>query len=129
MFMLEYRNKPNPKDVEMSSSQFLSYQQSYFWFNNSVKNYPEFDFRDDKAFVEEYETFCLHVWYKDPSREKAYSQFKDLLTLPDCKNGPGKTKNVWGEKSPQTGLNFKPWKRIEQTLDNCTTQEGCVQEC
>ena len=73
MFILEYRDKANARDVEMLNSQFFSYKQSYFWFNNSVKNFPQFDFHEDKPYVDDFETFCVHVWYKEPSREKAYS--------------------------------------------------------
>ena len=54
---------------------YFNYKQSYFWFNNSVKNFPEFVFDEVDPNVKDFETFCLHVWYKQPSREKAYGQY------------------------------------------------------
>ena len=111
-FILDYRDKANQRDIErVDESGFFNYRQSYFWFNNSVKNFPEFAYDDEQAYVENSETFCLNVKYKQPSREKAYGKYEELFGLPDCKNSHSKTKYVWDPKSPTTGLNFKIWKR------------------
>jgi hypothetical protein len=67
MFILEYKTDASPEDrstVFDEDKNFFNYKQSYFWFNNTVKNFPEFGYDDISPLVNDSENFCLHVWYK-----------------------------------------------------------------
>ena len=49
--------------------------------------------------------------------------------MSDCVNSASKTKMIWNEKDPKTGLNFPVWKRNVLNLSNCTSASSCKEEC
>lgn len=45
----------------------------------------------------------------------------------ECENSALKTKFIWADKNPNTGLNFKLWKEREISLN--ATCKNCLAEC
>lgn len=65
MFMLDYHSYPLQDDVkDVGVRDYFNYKQSFFFFNNTVKNFPSFAFDDENPEVNESEYFCLHLWFK-----------------------------------------------------------------
>lgn len=54
----------------------VGYQPSYFYFNNTVLQFPWFKFSQEQPiFTQGDEKFCLHLFWKKRGREKNYSGF------------------------------------------------------
>ncbi len=67
----------------------FDYQQSYFWFNNTIMQFPKTFFFDDvDPDYKNKETYCVHFWWKTRDREKKYDLYKDVLEQEECSNGP-----------------------------------------
>ena len=61
------------------------------------------------------EQYCIHLWWKKPSREKAYDLATDLYGLPTCLNNAKSTKFIWNVTDPTTGYSFPLWRRVVLT--------------
>ena len=94
-----------------------------------MKNFPPFVYDADEPDVVDSEDFCIHLWWNPPKREKAYSQFTDVIGLPTCNNGNSSTKYIWKSTDPTTGVNFKVWKKIVLSNTNCTDTASCKKSC
>lgn len=65
MFMFDYSVYANVEDVNVAGMKdFFNYKQSFFVFNNTVRNFPNFAFDDNTPEFNESEYFCIHIWYK-----------------------------------------------------------------
>ena len=116
MFPMEHRGYVNAEDKKAISWQdFFSYNQSYFWYNNTVKQFPQFAYDETTPDVQVSEQYCIHLWWKKPSREKAYDLATDLYGLPTCLNNAKSTKFIWNVTDPTTGYSFPLWRRVVLT--------------
>lgn len=76
MYILEHKYQPLTQDMlAIGNTWFFTFNQSYFWYNNTVKNFPPFQFDNETANPKESEHFCLHLWWEQTKREKSYSEF------------------------------------------------------
>ena len=65
MFILEHHNHPVHGDVVANQIKtFFDYNQSFFWYNNTVKNFPIFAYDVETPDVKESENFCIHLYWK-----------------------------------------------------------------
>lgn len=70
-FIFELQNQVNTNDKQYAPSEsFYNYDQAYFWFNNTVRNFPPFAFDENTPEVGESEAFCIHLWWNPPSKDK-----------------------------------------------------------
>jgi len=112
-FPMEHRGIVNEEDKRLVQwSDFFNYKQSYFWYNNTVKNFPTFAYDEETPEVQTSEQFCLHIWWNPPKREKAYGMFEDVYGQPQCHNSGSQTKFIWKPEDPKTGLSFPLFKRV-----------------
>lgn len=107
----------------------MGYQSSYFFFNNTVGQFPQFIFDDASPVPSNYndEVFCMHLDWKVKGVEKNYADFKQVLNQEDCVSGPGKTKLTFPENKISDGVNFKLWKQWMSA--NCKGDSSCEDEC
>jgi hypothetical protein len=76
VFTMEHKGYVNPEDKKSITWQdFFAYNQSYFWFNNTVKQFPTFAYDDSTPDLQLSEDYCIHVWWNKPKREKAFDMF------------------------------------------------------
>ena len=75
-FIFEHRDSVNENDKSLTTTfNFFNYKQSYFWYNNTVKNFPQFAYDEENPNIKDSENFCIHLWYNPIQREKAYGAF------------------------------------------------------
>ncbi len=112
-FQMEHRGIVNDEDKRLVQwSDFFNYKQSYFWYNNTVKNFPTFAYDEETPEVQTSEEFCIHIWWNPPKREKAYDLFEQVYGQPHCLNNGASTKFIWKPNDPTTGLSFPLFKRV-----------------
>ncbi|CDW71828.1 UNKNOWN [Stylonychia lemnae] len=130
-FPMEHRSSANEVDQQQVQwNEFFNYKQSYFWYNNTVKNFPQFHYEETQEDSNVSETFCVHLWWNLPrSEEKTFGLHHDVFGQPDCENSAQHTSYKWKANDPTTGQNFKLWKKVNLNLECSQESLTCKLEC
>eukprot|EP00347_Sterkiella_histriomuscorum_P002587 403367568 len=105
MIIMEHHDKPSQFLEERQLYNLLTYQQSYFWFNNTEGIFPKLDLKNITQIpVGQSEDYCAELWWRPLSREKSYisdftseqDNYRYIEDLPQCLNSKNKTQYHWG---------------------------------
>jgi len=108
----------------------LGYEPRFFMFNNTRMQFPSIKFTAaDPVIRAGDEQFCIHYYWERLTNlgEIRYEMFNDVDFQPECLGTPEKSKYIWKDSQPSSGMSFRLWHSY--TKAGCKGDSDCEADC